>query len=300
MKKLNVLFIAIFAVTAAFMTSCKSNTDDVAPTISGLSVVTPAAEITPGSTVRFKMTLSTQNKGITALAVVGTGLDGAAVITAEVPANYVDGKFKDKLTSAVVFADVKVGANQSAGTKIAVSFTVTDDKLTSTEASTITVVAAGGTGTLKTNTITLGAQNNTAAGFAASFEGTVFKAVEAPAQSTIIDVVYYNGNTNAESLMSPSFANANNLTTTIWANWSVKNATKFVKITAAEYDAATYASVAATTPTLELANHLAVGDVYAFSTINSKKGVFKVTALTAGDNGTATFEIKIQNAAGTK
>ena len=82
------------------------------------------------------------------------------------------------------------------------------------------------------------------------------------------------------------------------------NETKFRKAAAADFDNATYNSVATlgALADLDFANGgdtpiegLAVGDAYAFKTADAKYGIFSVTAVTGTNEGTIGFTVKIQD-----
>ncbi len=140
----------------------------------------------------------------------------------------------------------------------------------------------------------MGDQTATTGSFAAAFDGTVYKLADVAANYGKIDMIFYSGSTLGKFIAGPTDDQIQTITwsnAVNWANWNPKNDTKFGKVTAADFDGATYASVAALTAGTTRVSSLANGDVVAFKTAAGKYGVFKVTALSTE----ITIEVKIQD-----
>jgi hypothetical protein len=151
-----------------------------------------------------------------------------------------------------------------------------------------------------------GAQNNADLGsFFSTSNGQIYKIAEAKTSSSLIDFVYFHGATNQATIASPDEPNVfsgngavhtgtNGVTT-----WSKRNATRF-KVT--EITAAQFAEVEddvdlivnASGAELKLANQLTVGKVIAFTTDGGKSGLFLVKAITTGNTGSITVDVKVQ------
>ena len=209
--------------------------------------------------------------------------------------------------AATVTKEYTITALETAGTET-ITITATDNAGETAEASVDIVTDESLAGTLKTNTIILGAQDNTTGSFCASFEGTVYTVGELKGAGNYadIDIVYYYGAANKTALFSPKAIVDADIS---WggllpvSSWSTINETKFRKAAATDFDNATYNSVATlgAIADLDVANGgdtpiagLAVGDAYAFKTADGKYGIFSVTAVNGTNEGTIAFTIKIQ------
>jgi len=302
MKKLNLFFAMFLMATAGLMTSCTQD-DAVAPTVSVEVVGTPT--YLPGETVQYKVILGTSNKELTTFTVSGAGsiqpASGSQVNYTE-PADQWDSataKFVDDVTSVTVYYDVVIDAGLQSGQEFELNFEVGDDSQNKgSETATIVVASSG---TLKTNNITLGAQSNNVGGAAASFEGSVFTLSQSASNASIIDILYYNGSKGA-AIYAPTQSDIQGISGWNWSSWSVKNATRFVMASSSDFSDATSSSVEtlASSASLDVAQNLSVGSVVAFTTINNKSGIFKVTSLDDSSTGTISIEVKIQDSASSK
>jgi len=210
--------------------------------------------------------------------------------------------------NASVTVEIEITALETAGTET-ITVTATDNAGETAEVLVDIVTDETLAGSLKTNTIVLGAQDNTTGSFCASFEGMVYTVGELKGAGNYadIDIIYYYGETNKSALFSPKAIVDNDIS---WggllpvSNWTTINATKFRKAAATDFDNATYNSVATlgALADLDLANGgditiegLAAGDAYAFKTADGKYGIFSVTAVTGTNEGTIGFTVKIQD-----
>jgi hypothetical protein len=81
-----------------------------------------------------------------------------------------------------------------------------------------------------------------------------------------------------------------------WTNdWDPQNATLFGSTTL-DFTSVNYNDLSAISGlSASKINDLAVDDVFAFETVDGKKGLVKVTNLTTGSNGAITINVKIQD-----
>lgn len=162
------------------------------------------------------------------------------------------------------------------------------------------VVAAGAI--VKYDVVLLGAQDNTAGSSFASSTGTVYSSADAAKNSAAVDFIFYNEATAKAQIFAPASATCTAIGTTFFANKSTfvtKNATKIaaVTMTVAEFDAIADDAVIVTKTkdiATDVVKGLAKDNVFAFITAAGKKGLAKVSALTAGDKGSITISVKVQ------
>jgi len=303
MRKFQVIYAILFAAIVGVFSSCNTGDDNVAPVITA----TPTSvEGQRGTTVAITLgiTSSSDLKTISVDAgTYGTGklsalTSGALKSETEFNSGFGTAGKVELIYSFTISSTLIDGS-------YTINFNVTDkDGLVATQPVTLTVKAATTPGTLKTNTITLGGQDNTTVGsFAAAFDGTVYKIVDAKANPSKIDIVYYysvGGSDTKNSLYSATNTDLQGVySMSATASW---NKTEFVAATANDYTNATYASVQAlvTGTTMNKIGNLAVDQVYAFKTAGGKYGVLKVTSVASSASGSITFSVKIQDAAPAK
>lgn len=207
----------------------------------------------------------------------------------------------DSAISGTTFslANYSIKTRTAAGTEKWM-FTVTDkNDLSASKDFTITTTSAA---TINSFTAKLmGAQSNATLGsFMATTLDSVFGIVNAKANASIIDLLYFESPTNGATIAAPDdneaaiyFAGANNGLQT----WSVKNSTKFTTtgMTAAAFDSvADVNGLGSFSPTASKANSLSVGKVVAFTTVAGKKGLIKINRITTGATGDITVDVKVQ------
>ena len=306
MRKFQVIYAILFAAIVGVFSSCNTGDDNVAPVVTATIQGTPTYK--PGTTVEIKLSI-TSSSDLKTFAVASDviAISADCKVSSTVPADALKTatEFKSDLgtTGAVeILYSFKIPATAAKGTKTTVTFTITDkDDLVASAPVDITVANAVD-GTLKTVDFTLGAQNNSVGSFAAAFDGTVYTIAQVEANQAKIDIVYYYGTTSKDWLAAPSDSDIKtfNWDAALSTKWSTRNSTMFKKVTATDYDNATYSSVAALAPTESGVKTLAAGDVLAIKTASGKYGVLKVTSVGGKADGQIKFSVKIQDAAPAK
>jgi hypothetical protein len=156
--------------------------------------------------------------------------------------------------------------------------------------------------------ILMGGQSNLSIGsFWSSVNNTVYKQADAKLNQNKVDLVYFYGTDNKASLASPDEVILGDVWTSgYFADWTIRNATRFKKTTGVNWDAITATdddliNENATGLSLSMVNLLQVGDIVAFETAStsanaSKKGLYKVLAIngTTGADRAITIEVKIK------
>jgi len=270
--------------STSFLTSCSSYDCQHGPIISIDVIGNPTYEL--GSFVEYAITITTPNQELSTISVYGAS-------SGTISGDSWDETSK-KFVSNTVQAEVnyRIQITEPVNTEINLVFIVSDSfGCEGSETASITVREVQ---RIKTNTITLGAQSNTVGGAAASFEGSVFTLSESAAQAAIIDILYYNGSKGA-AIYAPTQSDIQEISGWDWSNWSVKNATRFVMASKSDFTEATNSSIEAVASgaSLDVVANLNLDDVVAFTTINDKSGVFKVTSLDDNSEGSITIEVKI-------
>ena len=155
--------------------------------------------------------------------------------------------------------------------------------------------------------ILMGGQLNVTIGsFWSSVDNKVMKQAEAVLNQNQVDFLYFYGETNKATIAATDVDQAAIAWNNIFDNWTVKNATRFKKVSGINWNAVTEYDDAliaenATNLVDSRANLLEVGDIVAFQTATTsanpgKKGLFKVMEIagTVGNDRTITLEVKIQ------
>jgi hypothetical protein len=156
--------------------------------------------------------------------------------------------------------------------------------------------------------ILMGGQSNLNLGsFWSSVNNTVYKQADAKLNQNKVDLVYFYGTTNLATIAAPDETVLGDVWTSgYFADWTIRNATRFKKTTGVNWDAITTTNddlinENATNLTLSMTNQLQVGDIIAFETASTsansnKKGLFKVMAITgtSGTDRAITIEVKIK------
>ncbi len=151
--------------------------------------------------------------------------------------------------------------------------------------------------------VLMGAQSNSTVGSFYDVEAnTVYTLNDANNNQSVIDFVYYYGNTNAATMAAPDdeTVNGSGQNSFTWTqNWSTQNATRFYDLGSVDFDAIqTVADVEnaisnATGSPVSKVTQLTAGSIVGFTTAAGTKGVFKVTDLTAANDGTIKIDVKI-------
>jgi hypothetical protein len=152
---------------------------------------------------------------------------------------------------------------------------------------------------------TLGAQDNTmAGGFYSVSENKVYTMDQGFQKQAAIDILcfYELASGNNIALASPGsgitgiFTGASSV-----ENWTTTNTTRFTKtdLTVAEFDALAETDMLIqnsydTANNFRKAKDLQIDDIYAFKTQAEAYGLFKVTDVVQGADGSVTFEVKVK------
>ncbi len=299
MKKLNYLLAFVLITSVSIITSCSkdSTNTDVLPTISftgGTGYTSADATLAAGADIKVGISAFSNSS-------TKTKLNHFKVVRTfnNVPFTALD----STLTATDAFnITLSSYAYPEAGTE-RWTFTITDKDGQSAEiAFNITTTAASGPISSYTSTILGSYANPTLGSSFASADGTVYLLADAKTNSAKIDWMYYYGATNFATLASPGdatvtqvFAGSNGP-----ASWSVRNDTKFAKVSlptgttwdAITNDAAIIALASGISDTKETA--LTVGQILAFKTAAGKMGLIRIDAISGTTDGTITYAAKVQ------
>lgn len=302
MKNVKLLLGLIAIVSLGMFMGCEDTAEgDLSPDISlkaGADYYVSGTTVAPGSLIKFGVT-------VTANAESGKKIQNVRVTRTfnNSPTVVVD----TSLNEDTFVQDWILTARNEAGEEN-IKIEAFDKDNESAEISFNIVTDAGLTKSLISHDITLGAQNSATGSFCASFEGEVYTITELKDGNEYanVDIVYYYGATNKSALFSPKSIADNSIT---WSgsvpteNWGTPNETLFNKVSAADYNDATYTSVETLgmSGDLHIANGgrspvdgLKSGDAYAFKTADGKYGVLSVTSVSGENDGTISFTVKIQ------
>jgi hypothetical protein len=152
---------------------------------------------------------------------------------------------------------------------------------------------------------TLGAQDNTSTGgFYSVSENKVYTMDQGFQNQGVIDILcfYEQANGNNIAIASPGsgitgiFTGASSV-----ENWTTLNTTRFTKtdLTVAEFDALAETDLLIETSydtanNFRKAKDLQLDDIYAFKTQAEAYGLFKVTEVVQGTDGSVAFEVKVK------
>lgn len=297
MKRVMYLFLTVLFAGMAVMMSCSKSSDSTTTTGPAIHLLAGTGLVSGDVTVKSGAALSF---GISATA-------GSGKLNHFLVQRTYKGKTNvayDSTFSATTYNITLNGfAEGSSGSEIWV-FTIFDGNNNSANV-TLTVTTTAdityGVITAYTNTI-LGSWNNSNIGSSfASSTGAVYKLIDAKPNAALIDWLYYYGVTNLATIAAPNDADA--ATVFIGANglntWSHRNATTFKKVTdPIDWNIIVNDSLilieTQTGVTATDITSVQVNDVLAFITEAGKKGLLKVNAITAGDAGTITYDVKVQ------
>jgi len=298
MKKIAFLFFAfLFASTTFFMSCSKSDDSTTTPALpsihflAGTGYTSSNQSVLISTPLKFGISASSSDSKLKRFFVQRT-FEGKTITA-----------YDTTFSSSTYTVDLTTNAQGAAGTEIWV-FTVFDNN-NGSAAVTLTITTTVPTTynpiTGYTNTI-LGSWNNSSIGSSfASSNGNVYKLAEAKANYTLIDWLYYYGVTNSATIAAPDdadaisvFSGANGLST-----WTHRNTTRFKKVTTVfDWNIVQNDSLilleTQSGVTLTGVTQLAVNDVLSFITEPGKKGLLKVKAITTGDAGTITYDVKVQ------
>lgn len=292
--KNNRIFLFVAFATSALLFSCtKDNTD---PTISDLMVTGTASQ---DSTVTITATLADAEGLKTATIVVETGGSVAKEESMEISG-----------TSYNYSYSYKISSTASNGQVYKFTLKVTDDAKepvtveSSTTATVPTPVVTNGIVTYSGKTLhALVTSTSGNQSLYSITSGVIYNTTSAASNQAAVDLVYYYGSSNLNTFAAPSDSTVTGdgvTTFNVCTSWTTKNATKFEKvtdITASQFDAASTDVLFAdsTVSNASRVTMLIAGNIIAFETAGGKKGLIKITAAPAANNGDLTFDMKIQD-----
>ncbi len=295
MKTIKLFFIALTLFFFGFITSCTEETEPIGPTIdfiAGTDLITANATVETDQDFSFKCLLTQGDAKLTSFTIRLANVDLTGY-----PKTNINTGDQDSYSTY----------QEEAGT-YQYTFILTDKEgLSDTKTITVTVNEPAPTITSYTDKVLGASQNNDIGSSFASIDGSVYVLADAKTNSNKVDFVYFYGATNKATIAAPSDADAQSVFssgTSGIATWNTKNATVLgaTTLTPAEFDAIssdTEISAVATGLTASKVNDIAINNVIAFETaptsaFASKKGLIKITALTAENTGSITFEVKVQ------
>lgn len=297
MRKINFLLVSLLVVASVFFVSCSKDDEgaDSFDFAGGTDYVSGDVEIEAGTTFKVKWTISTsENMKTMDITKNGALLQGWSGY--EIPSD----------SKNTFIKEITITADNNPGI-YTYKFSVfdSDDAEIISKSIIVTVKASAATLTAYTDKI-LGAQTSANGSSFLSVDGTVLGIADAKANSNKVDFMYYYSSGDQSTIVAPSDASAatqfDNATNGV-ATWSVRNATKLKKLTGVTFESITDASNiidVSSTGTAKI-TALAVGDIVAFKTAAtsakaSKKGVFKVTSISAATTaGSITIQVKVEN-----
>jgi hypothetical protein len=298
MKRIFLFLGAIILTSVALLTSCTSdNTVDTPPTVNfvaGAGFISDDATLTVSTPFQIKILAeanATSQSKIESLKVTRV-FDLQSSDTTY-------GGFNDvTLSLTISFPGVPQPGVES------IEFKVTDkDGFSSTISLQITWETAAG-GPIDTWEMRiLGSWNNVDTGSSfASINGNVYKLNEAFANQTLIDFIYWWGQSTSATIGAPNDANAALVFNTgayALSNWTTLNATQFktTTVNSAAFDAITDATECIDIATG--ANQTRIGglvedQVIAFVTVTNKHGLVRVKNIATGSAGSITIDIKVE------
>ena len=302
MKK-NLLLLFMFLLTIGGFYSCTDEAKDP-PTLNVTEVA--GATYTAGSVVTYEI-IAASNTDLTYFEanpnVVG-GAGTGVIVTVPADALTYDNlggyDFDNNLSNVTfTYAYVVPSTGIANGTVIDIEFYLEDKDADNSVTKSFTITSGAGN-ISRFTAVLMGAQSSTTGSFLDANTGTVYVQATANTNQSLIDVVYYYGNTNLATLCAPNDETVGGGGTnfSLCEGWTTKNATTFgpSSVTSAEFDAMTDDSVLSEISGLSAtkSTSLDVSNVIAFMTADGKKGLIKVSALEAVNTGTITINVIIQ------
>ena len=302
MKNRIFLFLSILIAGMTFFTSCSESDpvepQDVKPTINfigGTGYISANATVPAGSIIKM---------GVNAFANATSGAKLVKLTITRVFNNFPT----IALDSVINVSSYTLSFNTEARSEIGPEtwfFKITDkDNQTNEISLTITTEATAG----PINTFSmkiLGAQNAVTGSSFASIDGSVYTLAEAKANQTHVDLMYYSGDTDFETIAAPDDPHAAEIfthATNGLQKWDTKNATRFKLITeAVDWDAITndavivqQAASGVTESRITKPGGLAAGKYLSFIAASGKKGIIKIDNIVTGKTGEITISVKVQ------
>ncbi|GAB1418512.1 hypothetical protein MASR2M12_12770 [Bacteroidales bacterium] len=175
---------------------------------------------------------------------------------------------------------------------------ITDDKGEYAEVSFKVTVKQAGVEVKKKTNVEFGSYNDAIGSFYGTTNETVYTIAQAFQNQALVDIIFFKGATNANTLAAPDDADANSINDYNLVNWTKKNKTRFIltTMTAAEFDAIgtiyQFPEFVAANATTKV-NNLAAGNVVYFKTEAGKHGYAKIVDLyTKGNKAKIDFIVE--------
>jgi hypothetical protein len=295
MKKISFYLIALLIGVSTVFTSCSKDDDilDPNPTIDfkgGGEYVANDVTIKAGESIKVGVNAaynSQTKKKLTKFNIILTANNTPTTLIDETLTSNQESVYSQDFM--ITFPNVGV-------VKLVARITDSDNKTDEVEF-TVTVEQAGVEVKKKTN-VEFGSFNDPIGSFYASSTEEVFTVSQAAANQAKVDLVFFKGVTNGNTIAAPDDTDANGITDFNLNTWTTKNQTRFIKttMTAAEFDAIgtvyNFPEFVAANG-LTKANQLANGNVIYFRTQAGKRGYAKVVDLyTKGDKAKFDFIIE--------
>lgn len=234
MKKINLFLMLLFLAGASIFSSCSKDDDplvDPNPTIDfkgGSTYTSSDVTIDAGQQilVGFNAAYNTSTKkNLTNFLLTLT--------TNNVAQTLVD----STINTDVYSADVTISFPQVGTSRLTAK--ITDKDGYTDEVSFNITVEQAGVKVTKYSNVELGSFNDAVGSFYATSDNSVYTVTNAPDNQSKIDMIFYKGVTNANTIAAPDDASLSTIPTLGVDSWTVKNQTRFIKttMTAAEFDA---------------------------------------------------------------
>jgi len=294
MKKAIKLFVLLMMAGSVVFTACTKDEDDPIEQKPVINLVDSTGYISKDATVEvdsvFKVIVYVaenpdSKKNIATLRVVSTFNN--IPNTVDFPVN------ESSAYMTIEFTAAGVPGSQN------IQFTAIDNDGQSSSTS-IVITTEEATGPIDTYTMKiLGSYDNLTHGSSfATIDGTVYKIADATLNQAKIDFLYWFGASTSATLASPADA----ATPTVYpavGGWTTLNDTKFTETTVTgdnfdQIDNDGPIIAAATGADETQSGNLSVDDVLGVMTADGRYALIKVTAIEAGQAGTITLDIKVQ------
>jgi hypothetical protein len=295
MRKFNLLLVSLLVVASGFFTNCTKEEDPDGPVISFSNDLT-STTLQTGVTqyeINGNILSTTGLDEVKFFQVTSAGEDqiGSAITSFDDKTDY---DFKLTVTNVVEETVIKVYATDKNDVSNSRNFTI---KVATTTIPTGDKIISY-TGTMAAQ---LWGQSSSGGSAYSTSNGAVYGVSAAKTNQSKVDFIYFYSTTSGvgAEIISPKYAETNY--TSYVTGWTTKNDTKFkaTSVTASEFDNIVNTNddlivSSASSVTDQRITNLAVGDVFAFITGSSKKGLAKVKALATGASGSITIEVKVQ------
>ncbi len=306
MKKMRLLTVLLAVAGMVFLNSCGSDDEHAAPTIS-ISKTVWELDFSQDTAVQVLFTADVNAEAevetftITETKIDQNGGETSAAYDASTTSTF-KGETSKKYTFDKTFSvddfttykeyDYKFSVTDKDGQSYSVVVKITKKEETASTATEYTAVL-------------MGAQSNATLGSFYDVESnTVYLLSDASNHQAEVDFVYYYGSTNLATIAAPNDETVNGASGDFtWTqDWTTQNATSFYVLSNVDFDAIQTTvdvdnALAGQTNPLTKTTQLSVGSVIGFTTANGTNGVFKVTAITEGSDGTITLDVKTNVAA---